>query len=310
MQNEFGGTWTQDKIDILVKYARAYLIIMNKMREKYPQWQLLYFDGFAGSGLIGGKKDDEKTRKAIIGAALRIVQLYEPRPFDMYYFVEMDPEKCKALKNAMSTLPQRNKVNIATFDCNEKMIRLAEWLSRPKNKHFKTLAYIDPFGMQLNWSSINAISKHSVDVWILVPTGIGANRILPKNYDKLVAGWKERLSSFLGMDEQEIVEYFYSRSTEQTLFGEIEVVTKQEKAIERCAELYAKRLGQIFEYVSDRLALKNSAGFTMFHYLMVSNNKTAVNIANDIIKTYTTKQNGSIINRVDGNDMEPDHGLF
>lgn len=289
MQNEFGGSWTRDKIDILVKYASAYLTIMNKMREKYPQWRLLYFDGFAGSGLIGGNNDDEGEREEIIGAALRIVQLYEPRPFDMYYFVEMDPGKSQSLQNAVSQLPQSNKVSIATFDCNKKMKRLAEWLSRPKNRNYKTLAYIDPFGMQLNWSSLKAISKHSVDVWILVPTGIGANRILPKNFDKLIGGWKERLSSFLGMDEQEIVDHFYSRSTEHTLFGEVEIVTKQERAIERCAELYAERLGQIFEYVSDRLALKNSAGFTMFHYLMVSNNKTAVKIANDILKTYTTK---------------------
>jgi hypothetical protein len=46
--NQFGGNWTNQKIEIVVAYAKAYLVIMNK----YPQFKTLYFDGFAGSGDI------------------------------------------------------------------------------------------------------------------------------------------------------------------------------------------------------------------------------------------------------------------
>jgi three-Cys-motif partner protein len=50
--NKFGGNWTEQKIEIVVNYAKAYLTIMNKNK----QFKTLYFDGFAGSGDIF--KDD------------------------------------------------------------------------------------------------------------------------------------------------------------------------------------------------------------------------------------------------------------
>ncbi len=48
IMNKFGVNWTEQKIEIVVDYAKTYLTIMNK----YPQFQTLYFDGFAGSGVI------------------------------------------------------------------------------------------------------------------------------------------------------------------------------------------------------------------------------------------------------------------
>jgi len=61
--NRFGGDWTRLKIEILVEYAKAYLVIMNK----HPYWRTLYFDGFAGTGFI--INDKEKFPEITIGAA-------------------------------------------------------------------------------------------------------------------------------------------------------------------------------------------------------------------------------------------------
>ena len=60
--NNFGGNWTENKIEILVEYAKAYLNIMNTYATKY-NWKLLYFDGFAGSGFI--KKGNEEDQRRI-----------------------------------------------------------------------------------------------------------------------------------------------------------------------------------------------------------------------------------------------------
>ncbi|VAW30067.1 hypothetical protein MNBD_BACTEROID07-1397, partial [hydrothermal vent metagenome] len=46
----FGGEWTQMKMDIFLKYTKAYLQIMKKY-----SWKLMYFDGFAGSGKVENK---------------------------------------------------------------------------------------------------------------------------------------------------------------------------------------------------------------------------------------------------------------
>jgi len=46
--NQFGCGWTQQEIEIVVAYAKAYLTIMNK----YPHFKCFYFDGFVRSGDI------------------------------------------------------------------------------------------------------------------------------------------------------------------------------------------------------------------------------------------------------------------
>ena len=58
--NQFGGSWTKVKIEILVEYAKAYLSIMNIYAKRYD-WKLLYFDGFAGSGEIIKVVDNKES---------------------------------------------------------------------------------------------------------------------------------------------------------------------------------------------------------------------------------------------------------
>ncbi len=43
---EWGGPWTEKKLEAFSKYVWSYLTIMKK----YPHWKTIYFDGFAGSG--------------------------------------------------------------------------------------------------------------------------------------------------------------------------------------------------------------------------------------------------------------------
>jgi len=54
-------------------------------------FKLLYFDGFAGSGFI--VKDKKIDVEITVGAARRIIEISDPRPFDSYYFVEKDHKK-------------------------------------------------------------------------------------------------------------------------------------------------------------------------------------------------------------------------
>lgn len=282
--NQFGGDWTENKIEILVEYATAYLTIMNRFADKF-NWHLLYFDGFAGSGQITKGNDDDL--KVIIGAAVRILEINHPRPFDMYYFVEKEPDNFRQLKeNTKDKFPQKS-IYVVETDCNSKIQDMGKFLTR--RKHFRTLAYIDPCGMQLNWKSLQALEKISVDAWILIPTGMGVNRLLKRD-GKISDAWINKLEIFLGMDREEILNYFYSENVVNTLFGEEIIVNKKEKTIDKSAQLYKERLSKLFKYVSDPYVLKNRANSTMFHFLMASNNKTAATVANDIVKKYNTQK--------------------
>ena len=275
----FGGNWTKKKIEILVEYAKAYLKIMSKNR----YWNLLYFDGFAGAGMI--YKDNKIDIHVTIGAARRIVEIDQPIAFDRYYFVEKNPHNSKKLsKETKEAFPEK-KIYVKEGDCNYELKQLAKYLKAEGNKKYRVLAYIDPCGMELEWTSIEELKGAKIDIWILVPTGLGVNRLLKKD-GNISDAWLKRLITFLGMSKEEIKKYFYKSKTELTLFGEITNQAKETDAITKSAELYRKRLNEIFEYVSEPFVLLNTKGTIMYHLFMGSNNKTALKIANDIIKKY------------------------
>jgi len=275
--NNFGGNWTKIKIEILVEYAKAYLGIMKDRKF----FELMYFDGFAGSGFI--VKDKKVNIDITVGAARRIIEISDPRPFDSYYFVEKIPKNFKLLKeNTRNAFPKKT-IYIVNDDCNKKIIDLGNFLRDPKNKNVRTLAYIDPCGMQVEWRSIESLRGLHLDMWILVPTGLGVNRLLKRN-GQISDAWLEKLEIFLGLEREEIEKYFYRKTA--TLFEEITFIEKEKDAIENSAKLYKSRLKEVFDYVSKPYELKNSSNSIMYHLFLTSNNKTAVKIGDYIVKKY------------------------
>lgn len=282
IMKQFGGDWTKTKIEMLVEYARAYLTIMKK----HHYWRTLYFDGFAGSGII--IKDDKENFKAYLGAARRIVEIDDPKSFDAYYFVEKNPENFKQLNASTKEQFPNKSIFVVKDDCNEKLKSMAEYMKKPKGErdYDKVLAYIDPFGMQLEWSSIEALKGIGADAWILIPTGMGVNRLLKIN-GEISETWLKRLEVFLGIPGDQIKKDFYKEETVLTLFGEEKKKSKTEKTADKASELYKNRLNEIFNYVSEPMALKNAHNSTMYHLIFVSNNAAALKIATDIINKYS-----------------------
>ncbi|WP_153798174.1 three-Cys-motif partner protein TcmP [Foetidibacter luteolus] len=275
MNQQFGGDWTQQKIEIVVSYARAYLTIMNK----YPQFRTLYFDGFAGSGSISKEESEIDTVK---GTAIRILEIDSPKTFDMYYFVEKNGAYKKDLEATIKSDFSIRNAFVVNEDCNKKLIDLAKFLK--KERDFRVLAFIDPYGMVVKWSSIQALSGLGVDLWILVPTGIGVGRLL-KNDGNISDGWYSKLEDFLGIKRGEIKERFYKEVSMQDLFGaDITLHYKESNSIQKIHALYKERLSTVFRFVSDAFVLRNSQNSIMYHFVMATNNEAALKIANHIVK--------------------------
>ena len=273
--NQFGGNWTEQKIEMVVAYAQAYLTIMNK----YPMFKPLYFDGFAGSGDI--YKDDEVDLDIIKGTAIRILEINEPKSFDTYYFVEKDELNKKELEKTIENSFPDKTTHVVSEDCNKKLISMAMYLKR--NKNYRVLAFIDPYGMSVDWASIEALKGLGIDLWILVPTGMGINRLL-KNDGKISDAWIEKLKRFLGLSKEEILNHFYKEAKRLTLFGEETLFEKEKNAIQKAGILYSERLKTVFAFVSELFVMKNSTNSIMYHFMMATNNATALKIANDVIK--------------------------
>lgn len=296
-KKQWGGKWTEEKLDAFEKYVKAYLTIMNKYRDVYD-WKLVYFDGFAGSG----SRSQEEEKKEVMdlfgedvavedlgvyqGAAERVVRIdsSKMRSFDNFVFVDSNQDNCDALEKRLSQYTTEGKKYYLNRDANVVVKMLANTLR--KNRSYKTLAFLDPFGMQIDWSSIATLKDLSVDLWILVPTGVIINRLLEKKID-LSKGLThaEKLESFFGMPETEIRSFFYTENQMPTLFGDEDtVVTKTKNAIRKIAELYIKQLNGIFPFVTkDPLVLYNNHHLPIYHLVFASKNENALKIAQQII---------------------------
>lgn len=297
--SSWGGQWTEDKLDAFEKYVNAYLTIMNSHREKY-HWKLIYFDGFAGSGsrnddssqavselmldLFKDEYIDEEELNTYKGAAERVLGIKQ-NGFDQYVFVDKNKKSSQQLKNQLEPFAQGRNLVFKTSDANEQVITLAKAMHQ--NKNLASLILLDPFGMQVDWKSIELLKGTRTDLWILIPTGVIVNRLLDRKGELT---YIDKLTSFFGKDESFLKDYFYKKKTVDTLFGETEIIEKVKKPIEKIAELYIEQLNTIFEHVTEKpLVLYNSRKTPIFHFACASNNSTAIKIASQIINKKQSK---------------------
>ena len=290
----WGGQWTEEKLEAFEKYVNAYLTIMNSYREK-NKWKLIYFDGFAGSGSRNEEKKDatselmqklfrdycldEQELETYKGAAERVLSIPQ-RGFDFYYFVDKDKESSLKLHELLAPFENDKMLVYRNSDANKQIKMLANAMHNDNS--LAALVLLDPFGMQVDWRSIELLKGTRTDLWILIPTGVIVNRLLDR---KCELSHAEKLTSFFGKDEEFLRDYFYKKKRVDTLFGETEIIEKVKKPIEKIAELYIEQLKTIFDYVTDKpLVLYNTRNTPIFHFACASSNETAIKIASQIIK--------------------------
>ena len=147
--------------------------------------------------------------------------------------------------------------------------------------------FLDPYGMQVNWKTIKAIAKtEAIDLWYLFPLGIGVNRLLQKDIERMPSSWEAKLDDILGTNDWK--EAFYSEIQEATLFGN-ETNTVKDTDFNKISEFIIERLKSIFAEVAENpLLLRNSKNNPLYLLCFASGNprgaKTAVKIVNDILK--------------------------
>ena len=248
--DSWGGPWTEKKLEAFSKYVWSYLTIMKKN----PYWETIYFDGFAGSGtkeksekteLYTQLKITEEEEKTYKGAAERVLTIKDNLAFNYHYFIDKSEISLNKLENKLN-----NKLDISdkklvfkSGDANHWIIELSKAL---KTKQYAALIFLDPFGMQINWESIEALKGTRSDIWILIPTGVIVNRLLDKKGE---LKYIDKLESFFGLTEEEIKKIFYKQEVKNTLFGEEESISKIAKPIEKIAKLYSARLKTIWGHV-------------------------------------------------------------
>lgn len=290
---KWGGKWTEQKLDAFIAYVKAYLTIMKK----FPYWKTIYFDGFAGMGerIIKREKNSfflflENDFPLLIedinvyeGSVKRVLSLSEQFRFNYYYFIDSEAKNVAKLNEIAKEYQSKiipGKIEVRQEDCNRELSKLGDALN--KNNKLASLIFIDPFGMQVNWKNIVSLKNTRSDIWILIPSGVIINRLLPKTKQ---IKHKEKLEKFFGLPINEIRQIFYSEKKREGLFGEFNTTKKVNNPIEKIVQLYVHQLKTVWKNVTEKpLILKNSKNVPIFHLLFASNNDNAMKIASQIIE--------------------------
>jgi three-Cys-motif partner protein len=287
-QTEFGGGWTQRKLQVLKKYLQAYTkIFKNNARARF--YSISYVDAFAGTGTLrrpslgglakylpGLEESENEFRKGSVTRALEV----EP-PFDKYIFIEKDTKKCRELESIAAQFPNRT-VNVINADANTALL---EWCTNLNTARERAVVFLDPFGASVKWEVIAALGQtRAVDLWVLFPY-FAINRMLVRNRRPPKA-WAARLTSVFGTSEWE--NSFYSTFSFKSLLDSRKVDLVHKSADHRdIVDLYVKQLKQEFVAVSDPFPMHNSNGALLFILFFAAANersaKTGLKIANDII---------------------------
>ncbi len=244
-QQSFGGKWTQDKLGRLEGYLKAYTTIFKKRA-----WATtVYVDAFAGTGIIPTKsisapgsssEPDEPQVEEFLKGSARIALSVDP-PFSKYLFIEKSAAKAKELEKLREEYPDRaERIQIEKAEANTYLL---QWIQQSNWKTTRAVMFLDPYGMQVEWRLLEAIAAtKAIDLWLLVPIGIGANRLM-KQQGLPRQEWQERLTSFFGTGEWQ--ERFYKPVTPLDSFGE---GPTQEKTAnyDELAAYFVERLRLIF----------------------------------------------------------------
>ena len=289
-RQQFGGNWTEEKLERVRKYLVAYATLMSNQ-----PFRIAYIDAFAGTGYRSLRSEEDQnelmfpelaaqdTQRFLDGSA-RIALQVRPR-FSKYIFIEKDPERiaelCK-LKDEFSELKADIQIEEAEANIYLQNLCSKQWIKHGR----RAVLFLDPFGMQVQWKTIEAIAQsQAIDLWLLFPLGVAVNRLLRRDA-KIGPTWWTKLDNFFGT--QEWFDVFYETRRSIDLFGE-QVITQKVSDFDSIGQFFVDRLRTIFAGVHPKpLPLYNTKGNPLYLLCFVAGNpkgaKLALRIAQDILR--------------------------
>jgi three-Cys-motif partner protein len=293
--HQFGGDWTTTKLDVLAKYLASYTTALKDKPSKERPFRKGYIDAFAGSGYRSARHDDargessqalllpdlaEEEPQELLDGSARLALKTEPR-FDRYVFIERSAERCAQLEALKTTFPHLAKdIQIRRGEANAEIQDLCnkDWRSH------RAVLFLDPYGMQVEWRTIEAIAEtKAIDLWLLFPLGVGVNRLLAKS-GEIPESWRRRLNLLLGNETWH--DDFYRVERKRTLFGETDHIVKA--TTETIGRYFNERLKSVFPAVAEKPGvLRNSANCPLYLLCFAVGNErgspTALRIANHLL---------------------------
>lgn len=259
------GKWSELKLEILAKYAKAYTTILRGHR-LHP----VYIDGFAGAG----QHISRQTKELIPGSPLNALHI-EP-PFEEFHLVDLKPERVDHLREQVA-----GKANVHIYNADANSVLLSQVFPKIRYEEYRRgLCVLDPYGLDLDWSVIRAAGhSRTIEIFLNFPV-MGMNRSVilwrPEDASRKNV---ERMNTFWGDDSWRKVAY----RTDTTLFRE-----EEKQPNEVIAGAFRERLERVagFKYVPEPAPMRNSVGAIVYYLFFAAQERTAEKIVSEIFDRY------------------------
>lgn len=228
------------------------------------------------TGVSAFSAEDADRETYIYGSPY--VALDIEHPFTRYIFIDKDPIRIAQLREVAKEYGERRNIKIIPDDAASAIGDFLtddeiDWITH------RAVIFLDPFGMQVPWKTIEAIARNGkIEIILNLPVGTAIQRLLPQS-GEFSDEQRERLTEYFGSSEWE--EVIYERSTD--LFGDTDV-TKIENSGARLAEWYRNRLQNAFGFSPLPRLIRNSTGGHLYYLLFAGPNQTGAKIAAHVLK--------------------------
>jgi three-Cys-motif partner protein len=156
------GEWSRDKHHFLLRYIDAFTTAMRDKR-----WHgLHYIDLFAGAGI------ERLARSNRLDWGSPLLAAQTRYPFDRLHLCEKNPRKQHALKTRLEGLSSAPRFQTLLGDANDKVGEIVRAIP-PKTL---SLAFLDPYGLHLDYGTLEQLAQIRADLVIYFPDRVDADR--------------------------------------------------------------------------------------------------------------------------------------
>ncbi|HUX22651.1 MAG TPA: three-Cys-motif partner protein TcmP [Spirochaetia bacterium] len=266
------GKWSEEKLQLLGKYLNAFVTVLKKQ----PWCQgYEYIDGFAGTG-----RPRTRDEMRYVDGSPRVA-LDIANPFTAYHFIERTDWRVQRLEQLREEFPERT-ISVYQGDCNKILgEKILPGLTETSYK--RAIAFLDPFGMQLNWPTLEAVAQtNTVEIILNFPVMAINRNVRRRDQDTVSPAVQKRMNDFWGDNWQADI-----YQEEETLFGrETRLISQSAKEL---GQRYRARLLEIFRFCAVPVLMTNSKNAPLYCLIFAGQNEVGAKIANDIFMRYLTR---------------------
>lgn len=279
------GQWSEDKLNLLAKYLHSYTVIMSRQlvgttnRQGRSGWcsGYYYIDAFAGKG-----RWIRRGEGNYVDGSPRVALSTTPS-FSGYYFIDLDRGRVEEL-DALNQEFADKQITVLYGDANEVIRKTV--LPEVNSKSKRGVVFLDPYGVDLRWETVQAIAATGVlEVIINFPISVSNRGFIWDDPDKIGQKQIDRFNAFWGSPSWRDIAY-----VEDSSFG-VTWLKRLPKAGEQLSAVFTQRLEQVFGYATDPLMMKNSKNSVLYCLIFAGPNPTGKKIAQDVFDKYFEDNN-------------------